>query len=562
LAVPPDPQVLLETLRARFGHDAFRGRQEEVIGHVLAGRSALVLFPTGEGKSLCYQLPALLLPGLTVVLSPLIALMQDQVAALRARGLPATFINSTLPRAEREARLQAALRGEVKLLFATPERFRVPGFAEAIRTAQVSLLAVDEAHCISHWGHDFRPDYARVGEIRGLLGDPPTLALTATATPQVQQDILRILRAPDAAVVSTGIERRNLFLSVAEAAGDEGKLARILERLHTVGGPGIVYFALIKDLLRFEGELRRRGFGPLVYHGDLSASERRSLHHAFSQSPDALMLATNAFGMGVDKPDIRFILHHQLPRNLEAYYQEIGRAGRDGRGSLCELLFFVEDIAIQRDFAEWANPGRDMLAALVRILEEHQGRFGNLDRESLSAMLLTRNRRDGRIDTCLSLLETAGCVRGSLDRGNFELLRVPTPEEQAAWIDPDKRQRDLQQLLAMVQYARSETCWKSVIHQHFGFGPLPGGCGACARCVPEAEWLALELPPALRRPVRAAARDTGLTRGDWIAIEGFGNAQVLSVEQRGARARVQVEFAESLERRRFDLDRIQWRRLS
>jgi len=215
---------ILKGLKDHFGFPAFRGRQAAVIRHVLEGGGGLVVFPTGEGKSLCYQLPALLLDGLTVVLSPLIALMQDQVAALREKGIPATFINSSLSRRDRETRLEAALAGKVKLLYVTPERFRVSSFLEGIGRCKVSFMAVDEAHCVSLWGHDFRPDYARVGEIRAKLGNPPVLGLTATATPDVQRDILTRLQVPDAPVFHTGIERENLFLSVQEVVTDEDKV--------------------------------------------------------------------------------------------------------------------------------------------------------------------------------------------------------------------------------------------------------------------------------------------------------------------------------------------------
>src|SRR5688572_16712628 len=330
---------------------------------------------TCEGKSLCYQLPAFAGDGLTLVVSPLIALMDDQVAALRARELPATCVHSMLERGERERRLDAALRGDVKLLYVTPERFRVPGFLETLKAAgaggaKVTRMAVDEAHCVSQWGHDFRPDYLRLGDVRRELGDPPCLALTATATPAVQADVRAALRlGDDAPLFHTGIGRPNLFLSVQHRETDESKQGRLLEVLERTGGPAIVYCALIRDLLRLEGELHRKGLKPLVYHGDLSAHERKTQQRAFQQSADALILATNAFGMGVDKPDIRAIVHWQIPRTLEAYYQEIGRAGRDGRGSFCELLWRQEDLVIQRDFTEWANPDAGFARQIVDHLQ-------------------------------------------------------------------------------------------------------------------------------------------------------------------------------------------------
>jgi len=554
---------ILKGLKDHFGFPAFRGRQAAVIRHVLEGGGGLVVFPTGEGKSLCYQLPALLLDGLTVVLSPLIALMQDQVAALREKGIPATFINSSLSRRDRETRLEAALAGKVKLLYVTPERFRVSSFLEGIGRCKVSFMAVDEAHCVSLWGHDFRPDYARVGEIRAKLGNPPVLGLTATATPDVQRDILTRLQVPDAPVFHTGIERENLFLSVQEVDTDEDKVEYILKRCRDIGGPGIVYMALIQDLLKLETELRRHGLRPLVYHGDLSNSERRELQHRFMNMDDALILATNAFGMGVDKADIRFILHHQIPRNLEAYYQEVGRAGRDGKGSLCELLFRAEDVLIQKEFTEWANPGKAFLKSVLDVLERNHERLAVLDVQDLRETLLVKNRRDGRVETCLAFLDTAGSIRGDLDRGNFEILRVPDDEEIDTWMDANKRERDLKHLLKMTEYARSDQCRKAVIHEHFGFSAMAGGCGSCDRCEEESAWLTDRLPEGERRPIRPADRVDSevLCRGDWIEIQRFGLGMVTQVQKKGRRTRIQVELSDTMKKRFFDLDRIRWRKL-
>jgi len=554
---------ILDGLETHFGFSTFRGRQHEVIRHLVEGGSGLVVFPTGEGKSLCYQLPGLLMDGLTLVLSPLIALMQDQVAALAEKGIPATFINSSLTRRDRDARLAQALAGKVKLLYVTPERFRVPSFLEGIRTCRVSFMAVDEAHCVSLWGHDFRPDYARVGEIRALLGDPPVVGLTATATPDVQRDILTRLRIPEAPVFHTGIERENLYLAVREVDTDEDKVDHILNRCLEIGGPGIVYMALIQDLLKLETELKRHGLHPIVYHGDLSASERRELQHRFMDMPDGLILATNAFGMGVDKPDIRFILHHQIPRNLEAYYQEVGRAGRDGKGSLCELLFREEDVLIQKEFTEWANPGKAFLKSMLDVLERNRERLAVLDVQDVRETLLVKNRRDGRVETCLSFLETAGCVKGDLNRGTFELLRVPDDAEISTWIHPHKRERDLKHLLKMMEYARADRCRKGLIHEHFGFEAMPGGCGSCDRCTPEETWLAARLPEADRRPIRPAPREDGrtLARGDFIDIDRFGMGMVTQVQRKGGATRIQVELSDTMKKRFFDLDRIRWRKL-
>ncbi len=561
-AVSHDPAT---ALTRHFGFPTFRGRQREVIDLVLAGESALVVMATGDGKSLCYQFPALMLDGLTLVVSPLIALMDDQVAALQARGLPATCIHSMIERPEREARLAAALAGDIKLLYVTPERFRVEGFATAIRACRVPLLAVDEAHCVSQWGHDFRPDYARLGDVRRLLGDPPTLALTATATPPVQDDIRAVLRLPEARLVHTGIERENLFLAACTVDDEHEKLARLREILATVGGPAIVYFALIQELERVETELRRVGITPLVYHGKLSASERRELQARFQASPDALILATNAFGMGVDKPDIRAIVHWQMPRNLEAYYQEIGRAGRDGHGAVCELLYQEQDLSIQREFIEWANPDLAFLHQVVEHLHALGERVQAIDVQDLRAELLVKNRRDGRIETCLRLLRAAGCTEGDLGR-DFAWIRRPEPEEVDAWVPGGKRQRDLEGLLQMVHYARESSCRKAAIHRHFGFAYDADACAACDLHRAPDEFLAARLPKVHRRPLGtaelAADPDAPLRRGDWIRVAGHGLCAVRRVHTTTNGVRVDVELAGDLSERSFDLRRVRWRRVT
>ncbi|MCA8973974.1 MAG: ATP-dependent DNA helicase RecQ [Planctomycetes bacterium] len=556
----PDLDLDFE-LRRHYGFPAFRGLQRAVIEHFLADGSGLVLMATGEGKSLCYQLPAFIGDGLTLVVSPLIALMDDQVAALRQRQLPATCIHSLLERRQREQRLLAVQRGEVKLLYVTPERFRVPGFTEALGAVHVARMAVDEAHCVSHWGHDFRPDYRRLGEARRALGNPPCLALTATATPAVQADIRQALDLGDAERFSTGIARDNLFLSVHHALTDDDKLARLEEVLARTGGPAIVYCALIKDLRRLEGELQRRGFHPLVYHGDLSAHERRTEQQAFQQRDDALILATNAFGMGVDKPDIRAIVHWQIPRTLEAYYQEVGRAGRDGQGSFCELLYREEDLSIQRNFTEWANP---TAAFAMQIAEHLQGlgdRIHAVDLDTLRDTFLTKQRHDGRVDTVLRLLRTGGCLSGEIGR-DLEFVRLPTDDELEDWLPDDKRQRDLLGLLSMVRYAGEMVCRKRTVHAHFGFDDIGENCGSCDVCVEVADWQQEHQPePRALRTASDREHDAPVRRGDWLQTRRFGLCCVQRVHRRGSSWRVDVELLRDLSTRSLDLKRDEWRRV-
>ena len=573
----PQRDDAVTALQHWFGFSSFRGRQQDVVEHSLAGGNALVVMPTGEGKSLCYQLPALMADGLTLVVSPLIALMDDQVAAMRAKGLPATCIHSMLDGKTRNARLEQALAGEVKLLYCTPERFRVGDFLDRIRadgSPRLERLVIDEAHCLSQWGHDFRPDYKRLGLIREALGNPPVLALTATATPEVQSDIRSTLRMTDQdPTFHTGIERPNLYLGVQSVTHPEDKTDHLLRTIERVGGPGIVYTALIRDLARLEDALRQRGYRPLVYHGDLSAHERRMQQQRFVDSDDAIILATNAFGMGVDKPNVRFLIHWQIPRTLEAYYQEIGRAGRDGEPSYCELMFCEQDMMIQRDFTEWANPSAEFMTLLVQHMMTQGERLHSLDLDDLRDLLLVKNRRDGRVETCLRLLRSAGCLSGDPGRGDLTWLRTPDPEEIDDWLPEEKRRRDLERLLSMVQFAsRDEPCRKVRLQEWFGLEPGEP-CGSCDACLPPQNWLDRHHPADKATTVPTATPSIGGTsadgddaplveRGDWIQVSGHGPCAVLRVHTRGKNIRVDVERARDLQRRSFDLRRVRWRKVT
>ncbi len=330
-------------LRTRFGYEAFRPGQDRAVASVLAGHDTLVVLPTGGGKSLCFQVPGMMMPGLTVVLSPLISLMKDQVDGLRARGLPATFINSTLDPMEVTDRFARAARGEFKLLYVAPERFDVGSTAARLRAIGVSLLAVDEAHCISEWGHDFRPSYRRVRGIRTVLGEPPTMALTATATPAVRRDITEQLGLNEPEVVITGFDRRNLHYHVIPTRTDREKDATLVDLLQTHPGSAIVYATTRKAVERIADVVVRAGLAAAPYHAGLDDGARHDVQDAFMQGRLRAIVATNAFGMGIDKADVRLVVHHTMPGSLEAYYQEAGRAGRNGLRANCVLLHAYQD---------------------------------------------------------------------------------------------------------------------------------------------------------------------------------------------------------------------------
>ncbi len=339
---------MLNILKTHFGFDQFRPLQEEIIGCVMAHRDAFVLMPTGAGKSLCFQLPALKLPGVTLVISPLIALMKDQVDALKADGIPAEFINSTLSRAEID-RIQAqALRGEIKILYAAPERLTLPEFQLFLQKIVVSLIAIDESHCISEWGHDFRPDYRNLKMLRDMFPKVPVMALTATATQKVREDIICQLSLHKAKIFTSSFNRPNLSYAVLPKKNSYDQLINIFREHRDESA--IIYCFSRKDTEHLAADLRQEGFKALPYHAGLESEARRTNQEKFIRDEAQIIVATIAFGMGIDKPDVRLVIHHNLPKSIEGYYQETGRAGRDGLPSRCLLFYSAADAMKQQYF--------------------------------------------------------------------------------------------------------------------------------------------------------------------------------------------------------------------
>lgn len=367
--MPYGMDVARAALRRHFGYDDFRPGQVDVVAAVLSGRDTLGVLPTGGGKSLCYQVPALVLPGLTVVISPLISLMKDQVDRLVARGVSAAFLNSTLGAGEVSLRLSRAARGELKLLYVAPERFEAADLLGCLSRCAVSLLAVDEAHCISEWGHDFRPSFRRIAKVSQRLGRPQVVALTATATPTVRSDIARQLSLRQPRVIVGGFDRSNLHYAVRPCRTDADKDRGLLDTVRAHARPAIVYASTRASVERIAKLLTRSGIRVLAYHAGLDDAHRHEAQELFMAGSTDTIVATNAFGMGIDKSNVRLVVHYAMPGTLEAYYQEAGRAGRDGSAARCVLLHSYRDRFTHEWFIRGMYPDRPIVERVYTTLQ-------------------------------------------------------------------------------------------------------------------------------------------------------------------------------------------------
>ena len=475
-------------LRTAFGFADFRPGQAEAIDSLTSGAHTLVVMPTGAGKSLIYQFVAMARPGVTLVVSPLISLMQDQVSFLERVRIPATFINSSIPGRKQIERLDAMAAGRYRLVYIAPERLRNAAFQEALAKVDVSLLAVDEAHCISQWGHDFRPDYLHIAAARSRMGNPLTAALTATATPTVRQDIVRLLGLDHANHIVTGFNRPNLMLDVKYCRDSPGKLGALLEAIKSLdGGAAIVYVGTrrdAEDVAEFITEVAN--IPAVFYHGGISTEDRNKTQDKFMGGGTQIVVATNAFGMGIDRADVRLVAHYTIPGSLEAYYQESGRAGRDGLPARALLFYSPEDRSLQ----EWFIEQSVLDIGDLRELHAAVGKGGWFSSDGLS---LETGLHEVAVRVGLSLLEFAGALE--MDKADGTRLQIrprPLAEEELRKTIAQAEMRAKvrrEQLDRMIAYAESNACRRRIILNHFGD---PGRADAplcCDNCLAGAHGL-------------------------------------------------------------------------
>jgi ATP-dependent DNA helicase RecQ len=538
----PQTDAALAAAARRFGVRNLRPGQREVIESVIAGRDTLAIMPTGAGKSLCYQVPALYLPGTTLVVSPLISLMQDQAGKLERAGVDAAQLNSTLSSGAEEDTLAQIESAQPEFVFATPERLSDPEFIEALQRNPIDLMVVDEAHCISQWGHDFRPAFLDIGRVREQLSSPPVLALTATATPRVVDDIREQLGTPHLHVINTGIYRDNLEYRVVHTVSDEDRQAQLLRHLRDVEGSVIVYTATVRAAEQVFELLRTAEESVTRYHGRLAAGERMRNQEAFMSGAARVMVATNAFGMGIDKPDIRAVLHYQMPGSLEAYYQESGRAGRDNESALCALLYDVRDRHLQQFFMARRYPSAEQLGEVQTTLRELSAEQGAVTLAGLIEALPSMAKNKLRVAT--KLLEDNGVVRFTADgrlelqgkeRSTSDLAQCVAPYEERADHDRGKLER-------MVGYAQSAACRWKVLLDYFGETVDWNACGRCDNCLrPIPVTVAKPARPRMAVPV---VKSADFQPGEPVEVRKFGEGRVVSV----AGEEVTIEFPDTRKR--------------
>lgn len=516
---------LRAALREKFGFEEFQSGQEEVISQILSGQDTLAILATGAGKSLTYQLPALLLEGTTVVVSPLIALMKDQLDMLRELGVTEVVaLNSTLSEDQEAAAIERVRSQHLKIVFVTPEKLEDENFLKLLGHIKVPLFVVDEAHCISQWGHDFRPAYLALGAVIARLGHPTVLALTATATPAVREDILHQLGIPSVKPIVRGFDRPNLIYDVRRAEKESDKL-KILRRLFLndeLEGTGIIYTATIKNAMEVQQYLQDELDIPAaVYHSKLQKHDRTSVHELFMNEHIRAVVATNAFGLGIDKPNIRFVVHYDLPGSVEAYTQEAGRSGRDGLPSRCILIYRMSDTRVQNYFLTGKYPDIEEVQKVFGTLQIFAGQSGGVSMTDLRKILqlpLTK------LKVILAILKKGGFIE-TPSRSKYALTEAARNNEEmllnlASY--ETKKSYDQSKLAMMLQYAETTSCRRRFILNYFGEGFDRTNCGACDNC---------RRPRIAVHNGKAAPGESGYRIADIVHHPKFGQGTVERAEK-------------------------------